>query len=106
MLTAEKPSRDLLPAARRPWGCYGSSEPRSGSQSAAIDPREGLPVVSWEDARQVTRQRAIVFGTVVDVGGTDNIQFLNFSKSDRSAFKIVIFARSLPSFPRPLRRPI
>jgi hypothetical protein len=74
-----------------------------GDDSAAIGGREGLPVVNWQEARQVIRRRAIVFGEIVDVGGTNNIQFLNFSKRNRDAFVVVIFARSLANFPRPLR---
>lgn len=76
--------------------------PVTAEEPVGIGEREGLPVVHWEDAHQFTRQRVIVFGEVVAVGGTQNIQFLNFSKTDRSAFKVVIFARSFDNFPEPL----
>ncbi len=72
------------------------------AQEPAIADREGLPVVSWQETRQAVRKEAIVYGHVVDVGGTNNIQFLNFSRTDRNAFKVVVFARSWPKFPKPL----
>lgn len=41
----------------------------------------------------------------MDVGGTNNIQFINFSQTDRAAFKGVIHARDLSKFPVPLAEP-
>lgn len=69
----------------------------------AIHDREGLPVASWDEARLVSGKSAVVYGQVVGVGGTSAIQFLNFSKSDRKAFAVVIFSRSWSKFPAPLK---
>lgn len=75
-----------------------------GQDASTIPAREGLPVVSWEEARQVVGKSAVIYGRVVSVGGTPTIQFLNFSKSDRTAFSIVVFSRSWPKFKAPLKR--
>jgi endonuclease/exonuclease/phosphatase family metal-dependent hydrolase len=72
----------------------------------AIGPNEGVPVVPWADARQVLGRTAIVAGKIVDVGATPNgrVSFLNFSKTDRAAFKCIIFDDRIGNFPKPLKQ--
>ena len=103
-------ARPELPAASPPATAVGSeaappSKPMSVAQaaslpaaSAADEPPatglgsdEGLPVVSWSEARQVAGKVAKVYGRVTQVGHTAKIHFLNFSR-DRSAFSAVIFS--------------
>jgi endonuclease/exonuclease/phosphatase family metal-dependent hydrolase len=68
----------------------------------AIASQQGLATVGWEEGRKGVGKRALVFGEVVDVGGTPNIQFINFSKTDRNAFKLVIQSRNFEKFPASL----
>lgn len=74
----------------------------ASAQTPAIAPQDALPVLEWTESRKAVGKRAIVFGEVVDVGGTANIQFINFSKTDRAAFKLVIQSRNFEKFPRSL----
>ncbi len=76
----------------------------TNGQESAIGASEGVPVVNWTEARSVVGRTAIVGGQVVDVGATQDkhIHFINFSKQDRSAFKLVIFEDRRGRFPESL----
>ncbi len=71
----------------------------TSSTPAGLEPEEGLPVASWEQAREVIGRRSVVCGKVVGIGHTERIHFLNFKQHDREAFTVVIFADSLSKFP-------
>jgi endonuclease/exonuclease/phosphatase family metal-dependent hydrolase len=73
------------------------------ADESPIGPREGLPVVSWEQAGDVMGREAVIFGRIVDVGDNGRIHFLNFSKDDPAAFKLVVFEHALNKFSQPLR---
>ena len=75
------------------------------AQEAAIGRNEGVPIVSWKDAADVVGRTAVVTGKIVNVGATKNnkIHFINFSESDRDAFKLVIFEDTIGNFPADLR---
>lgn len=60
---------------------------------------EGLPRISWTDARRAVGRMATVYGKIVTVGHTERIHFLDFHESDRSAFKAVIFDAAMRDFP-------
>ncbi len=83
--------------------------PRSRSianaQEAAIGVSEGMPVVDWTKARDVVGRTAVVGGLVVDIGATKDggIHFINFSKTDRSAFTLVIKKDRIEHFPKDLK---
>ena len=68
------------------------------SAQSPIGDDEGLPVVSWEDAGKVIGRNAIVYGKIVRIGHTQNIDFLNFSTNSRDSFTAVIFERSRSKF--------
>ncbi len=67
----------------------------------AIGLNEGVPVVRWTEAKNVVGQTAIVAGRVMDVGATNDkrISFINFSKTDRKAFTLVVFQDRRDRFP-------
>ena len=62
----------------------------------------GLSQVRWNEAEKVVGSTAIVSGKVVAVGKAGRVNFLNFDKSRRDVFKVVIFAEDLHRFPMPL----
>lgn len=89
------------------WTCLiavTSLGPSAIGQEPAIGETEGVPVVQWTEAGNMVGRTAIVAGQVVDVGATPDgrIHFINFSKTDRSAFKLVIFQDRLSRFPEAL----
>lgn len=67
-----------------------------------IGPDEGLPRISWNDARRALGRTALVSGKIVSVGHTPRIHFLDFHETDRSAFKAVIFDETIHRFQQPL----
>ncbi len=67
-----------------------------------IQPVEGLPRISWQDARRALGRTALVSGRIVSVGHTARVHFLDFHETDRTAFKVVIFDEMLPRFRTPL----
>ncbi len=73
---------------------------------ASIGQNEAIPIVPWKDAGRVVGRTAVVTGKIVDVGATPNgrISFLNFSASDRTGFKCVIFDDRIEKFPKSLEQ--
>ncbi len=69
---------------------------------APIGADEGLPRISWQRARRALGRTALVSGKIVGVGHTPRIHFLDFHRTDRNAFKVVIFDESIHRFKKPL----
>ena len=65
----------------------------------SIEPDERLPTVRWEDAGDLVGQTAFVVGTIVRVGHTRRVHFLDFHPTRRDQFKAVIFTDDLRAFP-------
>ena len=61
----------------------------------------GLTVIDWKKAAEYIDQEVVVPGKIVDVGKSRSgaIHFLNFSKSSRDAFTVIIREKSYDKFP-------
>ncbi|MCA9266545.1 MAG: endonuclease/exonuclease/phosphatase family protein, partial [Planctomycetales bacterium] len=65
---------------------------------------EARPRLPWQDAGAVIGKLAFIHGTIISVGHTQRVHFLDFSKDDRSAFTVVVFAEALSDFPQSLEQ--
>jgi len=58
--------------------------------------------VRWTDAQEYIGKRAAISGKIVHIGHARAIHFLEFSRTDRDAFKLVVFDRTMEQFTAPL----
>ena len=63
-----------------------------------ILPSEGCARIRWTEADDFVGKRVAVSGQIVRIGHAKMIHFLNFSRTDRGAFKVVIFDRFMDQF--------
>lgn len=76
---------------------FGPLMPALGQNGDFLEPDEGRPVLSWEDAGLAVGRPAFVFGKVVAVGRSGSITFLNFSK-ERGKFTGIIRSQNYSRF--------
>ncbi len=66
---------------------------------SAISDREGLPIITWQDAERFMDRQVIVQGTIASTRTVGSVCFLNFDDSPRHLFAAVIRRDDLPRFP-------
>jgi len=64
-----------------------------------ILPQEGRASIRWTEAEDFIGKMVAVSGKIVRVGHAKAIHFLDFSRTDHDAFKVVIFDRIIDQFP-------
>jgi serine/threonine protein kinase len=62
----------------------------------------GTPVIDWKNAKEFAGQKVVIRGTVASTGNdrSGSITFLNFDKSNRDAFTVVVKRKAYSLFPQ------
>ena len=78
---------------------FASAQAPGGADG--IGEREGLPVVTWQDAEKMEGRKVVVTGKVVRIGHRPTIHFINFTQ-ERNQFTAVVFEDNIGKFDKTL----